>query len=145
MPSTAHPSSGSSRRITDVHIHIQPWRQLKPRVQEAMRRGKEDHWNLLISVMDDPRALLDVMDRSGVWRVGLVNYPSPDIMGFDDSTNTFSAKYAQANPDRLIPWGAVPARSTRAPAGDVDGLVDGGIRLIKIPPPHQAFAANAYT
>ena len=81
-------------RITDVHIHIQPWRDLKPKVQEAMRKGKEDHWSFLISVMDDPRALLDVMDRSRVWRVGLVNYPSPDIMGFDDSTNTFAAKYA---------------------------------------------------
>src|SRR5436309_8727895 len=46
--------------------------QLKPRVQEAMRKGKEDHWQFLISVMDDPRALLEVMDRSGVWRVGLV-------------------------------------------------------------------------
>src|SRR5204862_8330592 len=103
MPSTAHPASGSSRRITDVHVHIQPWRQLKPRVQEAMRRGKEDHGNLLISVMDDPRALLDVTDRPGVWRLGLVNYPSPDIMGVDGSTDAVAAKHAQANPERVTP------------------------------------------
>ncbi|OLC09244.1 MAG: hypothetical protein AUH41_05690 [Gemmatimonadetes bacterium 13_1_40CM_66_11] len=133
------------QRITDVHIHIQPWRDLKPQVQEAMRKGKEDHWNFLISVMDDPRALLEVMDRAGVWRVGLVNYPSPDIMGFDDSTNTFAAKYARANPERLIPYGGVHARFTRDPAGDVDRLIDQGIRLLKIHPPHQAFPANAYT
>jgi len=132
-------------RITDVHIHIQPWRQLKPSVQEAMRKGKEDHWEFLISVMDDPQALLEVMDRSRVWRVGLVNYPSPDIMGFDDSTNTFAAKYAQANPERLLPYGGVHARFTRDPAGDVDRLIDLGIRLLKVHPPHQAFPANAYT
>lgn len=78
-----------------------------------MRKGKEDHWDRLISLMDNPRALLDVMDRSGVWRVGLVNYPSPDIMGFDDSTNTFAAKYARANPERLLPYGGVHARFTR--------------------------------
>ncbi len=132
-------------RITDVHIHIQPWRDLKPKVQEAMRKGKEDHWEVLISLMDDPRALLEVMDKSGVWRVGLVNYPSPDIMGFDDSTNTFAAKYAKANPERLIPYGGVHARYTRDPAGDVDRLIDQGIRLLKIHPPHQAFPANAYT
>jgi len=96
-------------------------------------------------VMDDPRALLDVMDRSGVWRVGLVNYPSPDIMGFTDSTNTFAAKYARANPERLIPYGGVHARFTKDPSGDVDRLIDLGIRLIKIHPPHQAFPANAYT
>jgi len=38
-----------------------------------MRKGKEAHWELLVSLMDDPKALLEVMDRSGVWRVGLVN------------------------------------------------------------------------
>ena len=132
-------------RITDVHIHIQPWRDLKPKVQEAMRKGKEDHWQVLISLMDDPRALLDVMDRSKVWRVGLVNYPSPDIMGFTDTTNTFAAKYARANPERLIAYGGVHARYTKDPAGDVDRLVDQGIRLLKIHPPHQGFPANAYT
>ena len=138
-------SSLFSTRITDVHIHIQPWRQLKPQVHEAMRKGKEDHWDFLISIMDDPRALLEVMDRSGVWRVGLVNYPSPDIMGFDDTTNTFAAKYAQAAPERLLPYGGVHARFTKDPAGDVDRLVDLGIRLLKIHPPHQNFPANAYT
>ncbi|MGH8622732.1 MAG: amidohydrolase family protein, partial [Burkholderiales bacterium] len=110
-----------------------------------MRKGKEDHWDFLISLMDDPRALLEVMDRSGVWRVGLVNYPSPDIMGFTDSTNAFAAKYARANPERLLPYGGVHARYTRDPAGDVDRLIDQGIRLLKIHPPHQNFAANAYT
>src|SRR5262245_27616575 len=110
-----------------------------------MRKGKEDHWERLLSLMDDPRALLEVMDRSGVWRVGLVNHPSPDIMGFDDTTNTFAAKCAQAAPERLLPYGGVHARYTKDPAGDVDRLVDLGIRLLKIHPPHQNFPANAYT
>jgi predicted TIM-barrel fold metal-dependent hydrolase len=110
-----------------------------------MRKGKKAHWDFLLSLMDDPKALLDVMDRSGVWRVGLVNYPSPDVMGFDESTNTFAATYARANPERLLPYGGVHARFTKDPAGDVDRLVDMGIRLLKIHPPHQCFAANAYT
>lgn len=110
-----------------------------------MRAGKEAHWDFLVALMDDPKALLEVMDRSGVWRVGLVNYPSPDVMGFDDSTNTFAAKYAQADPERLLPYGGVHARLTRDPAGDVDRLIDLGIRLLKIHPPHQGFPANAYT
>jgi len=91
-----------------------------------MRKGKEAHWDFLLALMDDPKALLEVMDRSGVWRVGLVNYPSPDVMGFDDSTNTFAATYAQANPERLLPYGGVHARFTKDPAGDVDRLVDLG-------------------
>jgi predicted TIM-barrel fold metal-dependent hydrolase len=140
---TAAPSAPS--RITDIHVHIQPWRDLKPNVLEAMRRGKEDHWDFLLALMDDPKALLEIMDRAGVWRVGLVNYPSPDIMGFTDSTNEFSARYAQANLTRLLPYGGVHPRFTTDPAGDVDRLVDLGIRLLKLHPNHQAFPANAYT
>jgi uncharacterized protein len=132
-------------RITDVHVHIQPWRELKPSVLEAVRRGKEAQWDSLRRVMDDPAALLEIMDGAGVWRVGLVNYPAPDVMGFTDATNAFAAKYARADPARLLPYGGVHARFTKDPAGDVDRLVDLGLRLVKIHPPHQGFPANAYT
>jgi len=132
-------------RITDVHIHIQPWRELRPQVLEVMWRDRGVDRDHLIQLMEDPTALLEVMDRAGVWRAGLVNYPSPDIMGFTDATNTFAATYARANPERLLPYGGVHPRFTRDPAGDVDRLVDLGIRLVKIHPPHQAFPANAYT
>ena len=132
-------------RVTDVHIHIQPWRDMKPAVQAAMRRGKEAHWDFLLSMMDDAKVLLDIMDRSGVWRVGLVNYVSPDVMGFTDTTNTFVTRYAEAAPDRLLPYGGIHPRYTADPAGDVDRLVGMGIRLLKIHPPHMTFPANAYT
>jgi len=131
--------------ISDMHIHIQPWRQLKPAVADVMRVGKEAHWERLIALMDDPQALLEVMDASGVWRVALINYPSPDLMGFDDSTNEFSARYAEASPERILPYGGVHARFTRDPEGDVDRLVAMGIRCLKIHPPHQMYPANAYT
>ena len=131
--------------ITDVHIHVQPWREVKPAVLAALRRGHEAQWDLLLSVMDDPARLLEVLDRAGVWRAGLVNYPAPDVMGFTDATNTFAARYAQANPERLLPYGGVHPRFTRDAAGDVDRLVELGIRLVKIHPPHQLLPANAYT
>jgi predicted TIM-barrel fold metal-dependent hydrolase len=131
--------------VTDIHIHVQPWEQLKPQVADAMRKGKEDHWERLLAIMADPRALLEVMDESGIWRVGLVNYPSPDIMGFDDSTNAFAAKYASAAPERLIPYGGVHPRFTDDPEGQVEELLQLGTRILKIHPPHQAYPANAYT
>ncbi len=132
-------------RITDVHIHIQPWKDLKPGPLEAMRKGKEAHWDFLMQLMEDPKLLLDILDKSGVWRVGLVNYVSPDVMGFTDSTNTFVVKYAAGNPERLMPYGGVHPRHSKAPAKDVDRLVDMGIRLLKIHPSHMLFPANAYT
>jgi uncharacterized protein len=132
-------------RITDVHIHVQPWRDVKPAVLAALRRGHEAQWDFLLGVMDDPGQLLAVLDRAGVWRAGLVNYPAPDVMGFTDTTNTFAARYAQANPERLLPYGGVHPRFTRDATGDVDRLVELGIRLVKIHPPHQQVPANAYT
>jgi len=131
--------------VTDIHVHVQPWEQLKPEVMDAMRKGKEDHWERLLALMADPRALLDVMDESGIWRVGLVNYPSPDVMGFDDSTNAFAATYASAAPERLIPYGGVHPRFTTDPEGQVEELLQLGTRILKIHPPHQVYPANAYT
>src|SRR3989449_8155934 len=110
-----------------------------------MWRGRDAHRDLMIQVMDDPRALLEVMDRAGRWRVGLVNYPSPDVMGFTDASNAFAAKYAQADPARLLSYGGMHPRFTKDPAGDVDRLVELGTRLVKIHPPHQGMPANAYT
>lgn len=132
-------------QITDVHIHVQPWREAKAPILEAMRRGKEAQWDALLQITDDPRGLLEIMDRAGVWRVGLVNYPDPDVMGFSAAANTFAARYAQVDPQRLLPYGGVHPRLTRDPAGDVDRLIDLGIRALKIHPPHQLFPANAYT
>jgi predicted TIM-barrel fold metal-dependent hydrolase len=138
--------SGDARPgVTDAHVHIQPWRDLKPAVADVMRRGKEDHWEWLLALMDDPQALLEILDQSGIWRVGLINYPSPDLMGFTDSTNEFAARYAEAAPDRLLPFGGVHPRFTTDPEGQVEELLRLGIRCLKIHPPHQLFPANAHT
>lgn len=137
--------SGSLPGVSDLHIHIQPWRQMKPAVADVMRKGKEQHWERLLALMDDPKVLLEVLDQSGIWRAGLVNYPSPDLMGFTDETNQFAARYASAAPGRLLPYGGVHPRFTRDPEGQVEELLQLGIRCLKIHPPHQVYPANGYT
>lgn len=132
-------------RVTDVHIHIQPWRQLKPTVMETMRRGKEQHFDFLLQVMEDPKLLLSIMDEDGIERVGMVNYPSPDLMGFTDETNDFAARYAEAAPDRLLPYGGVHPLLTRDATGDMQRIIELGIRVVKIHPNHQRLPANAHT
>jgi predicted TIM-barrel fold metal-dependent hydrolase len=132
-------------RITDVHIHVQPLRQMKPAVMKVMRSGKSDRFDFMMALVDDPRMLLRIMDEDRIDRVGLVNYPSPDVMGFDDSTNDFAARYAEAEPRRLLPYGGVHPRFTRDPVGDVTRLVELGTRVLKIHPSHQVLPANGYT
>lgn len=142
--SPAAPPDTTGWRITDFHIHIQPWRELRPEVMETMRRGKEERFELLLALMDDPRLLLRVMDDEGIHRVGMVNYPSR-TMGFGRDTNEFAARYAQADPARLLPYGGVDPLDTTDPEGDVMHLVEIGTRVLKLHPPHQGFAANDYT
>lgn len=139
------PSAPGPYRVTDVHIHIQPWRQLRPAALDVMRRGKEEHFELLLALMDDPKLLLRTMDEDGIARVGMVNYPSPNVMGFTDETNEFAARYAEADPARLLPYGGVDPVTNPDPVRAVEHLLELGIRVLKLHPPHQGFAANDYT
>jgi len=131
--------------VTDIHIHVQPWDEMKPAVLETLRRGKEDALAFLFELMKSPALLLDLLDEAGVWRAGIVNYVSPDLMGFTERSNDFSAEYAAHDPERILAYGSVHPRFTSDPEGDVDRLAARGIRCLKIHPPHQLFPANAYT
>src|SRR4030095_3045896 len=88
--------------VTDAHIHVQPWWELKPEVLDVMTRGREDVAELQ-AIMKSPQQLLRRLDADGIARAVLVNYPSPDLMGFTHRVNEYVAEYCQAAPDRLIP------------------------------------------
>jgi predicted TIM-barrel fold metal-dependent hydrolase len=132
-------------RVTDIHIHIQPWDQLKPHALKSLTRDHTDHYDFLVELMNQPALMIEHLDRSRIWRAGLINYPSPDVMGFTDETNDFAARYADHNRTRLLPFGGVHPRFTTDPQAAVDRLIDLGIVCLKIHPPHQLFPANAYT
>lgn len=129
-------------RITDVHVHIQPWDQLKPDVKARMAKGRGD-FAALERMMHDPAAVLERMDEAGIARIGIINYVSPELMGFTERVNPYVADLARHAPERLIAFGGVDPRSRR-PGENVERLRDLGIRAIKLHPPHQEFAANAY-
>ena len=129
--------------VTDIHVHVQPWDELLPEAAERLADGRSD-LDQVHAVMRDPERLLRLMDEAGVARAGLINYVSPDVMGFTARVNEFVAAYARHAPDRLIPFGSVHPRFTRDPGGEVDRVADLGVRALKIHPPHQLFAPNAY-
>ncbi|MCL6481878.1 MAG: amidohydrolase family protein, partial [Firmicutes bacterium] len=82
--------------------------------------------------------------RIGVERAGLINYVSPDVMGFTPEVNDWIAAYCQADPRRLLPFGSVHPLYVSDAGAEVDRLARIGIRALKIHPPHQGFAPNAY-
>ena len=128
--------------ITDIHVHVQPWDELKPDAAARLARGRA--LEQVLAVMRDPEVLLGLMDAAGVGRVGLINYVSPDVMGFTERVNRFVTDYARHAPERLIPFGSVHPRFTADPGGEVDRIADLGVRALKIHPPHQLLYPNAY-
>src|SRR5437660_10133835 len=66
-------------------------------------------------------------------------------MGFTEETNRYVGQFEREHRKRLFPFGSVHPRRTKNPKRDVEALASkwemGGM---KIHPPHQLFAANAY-
>ena len=129
--------------VTDLHIHIQPWEMLLPEVKARMEHGRADLARIR-EFMGSPKALLRFLDAAGIDRAALINYPSPDLMGFTPEVNDWCARYCAEAPDRLIPFGSVHPRFTNDPAGETNRILDVGIRGLKVHPPHQSFQVNDY-
>jgi uncharacterized protein len=129
--------------VTDAHIHVQPWWELKPEVLELIRRGRAD-LDEIEKINRSPTHLLRRLDADGIDRAVLVNYPSPDLMGFTSRVNQYVAEYCAAAPDRLIAMGGVHPRFTEDAAAEVRRAADMGVRALKLHPPHMAVEPNAY-
>jgi predicted TIM-barrel fold metal-dependent hydrolase len=128
--------------VTDCHVHINPLWEMHPRIRALLGRGGEGAE--IESYLKDPAKFLAYLDRGGVDRAVLVNYVAPEIVGYTERANDFVSEYCQADPARLIAVGSVlPTHPT--PGAEVERLVRTlGIRGLKIHPPHQGFAPNAY-
>lgn len=129
--------------VVDVHIHIQPFHMMKPDVRETFWKGKKDRARLE-ALADDPKLLLAQMDADHIEKVGLINYVSPDLMGFTEECNDWILNYASAAPDRLLAFGSVHPAFTEHVGEEAQKLVDKGVKAFKVHPPHQQFEANAY-
>lgn len=131
-------------RAIDIHVHIQPWRMLKPQVLDVWKREHGD-FERLLELSDDPAKFLKLLDEQGIERAALINYVSPDVMGFTEEVNEFVAQYCKYSSDRLIPVGSLHPKFVKDAASQMDYLIETlGIRMIKIHPPHQLFYPNDY-
>ncbi len=134
----------SPQRIVDIHVHIQPWDQLKRDVAAMMRRGRQD-LPLIEKLIADASALMSFLDEQGIARVGLINYPSHDLMGFDEGVNDFVAAYRDRHPDRILAFGGMHPRFVKDPRAEARRMLQ-ELRLdgVKIHPPHQLVHCNDY-
>ena len=127
--------------VTDVHVHVQPFRMLKPEILGAMKRERPQFPELL-RMSEDPSVLLKILDDAGVERACLINYVAPDVMGFLPTVNDYVLKYAKADPERLIPFGSVHPAYTKDVRKAAKALVKKGLGGFKVHPPHQLLFPN---
>lgn len=128
-------------KIFDAHIHVQPWHMVKP---EALALIDDPSHANAKDVLSSPDSLLRFLDAEGVERACLINYVSPDVMGFTREVNDWIADYTRDHRDRLIPVGSVNPLHELDVRGEIRRVLDLGIGMIKIHPPHQLFSPNGY-
>ena len=128
-------------RVFDVHVHVQPWEMLRPDVLALI--DDETHADAK-DVLSSPENLLRFLDRNEIERCCCINYVSPDVMGFTRDVNDWIASFTRDHRDRLLAVGSVNPLHEEDVRSEIRRVLDLGIRMIKIHPPHQLFAPNAY-
>jgi len=129
--------------IIDIHIHIQPLEMFKPHALELIKRGRTN-FDQIERFSKDPRAFLAFLDDCGIERAGLINYVSPDVIGFTAEVNDWIAHYCATDPRRLLAFGSVHPKYVADAGPEVDRLAKIGIRGLKVHPSHQLYSPNAY-
>ena len=125
---------------TDCHVHLSPLDEMRPESIAMLGAGTPE----LRRVIEHPKEFLEILDRAGVERAVIINYLSRNVIGYTERVNEFSARYARADPARLIPSGGIEADHPD-PKREITRLVrEMGIRAIKLHPPHQLFYPNDY-
>jgi hypothetical protein len=115
----------------------------KPHALELIKRGRKDYADVE-RYSSEPAAFLEFLDSLDIERAGLINYVSPDVIGFPPEVNDWIAKYCQADPKRLLAFGSVHPKYAADAGAEVDRLAKIGIRGLKIHPSHQLVSPNAY-
>ena len=127
--------------VFDVHVHIQPWQMVNA---DALAMIDDPSHAGAKAILESPESVLRFFDSEGIEKACCINYVSPDVMGFTREVNDWIAGFTRAHRDRLLPVGSVNPLHELHVRDEIRRVLDLGIRMIKIHPPHQLFAPNAY-
>jgi len=115
----------------------------KPQARELMLTPRRDFAEIE-RYSKNPKDFLLYLDGLNIERAGLINYVSPEVIGFTPEVNEWIAGYCKAEPSRLLAFGSVHPKFVSDAGAEVERLRDIGIRGLKVHPSHQLFAPNAY-
>lgn len=136
-------------KVTDLHMHIQPWHELRPGARNVLADpGQEARTKRILGFLEDPGSFVAQLDAWGVERTALINYVAPDTMGFTETVNQWISDYTKDHRDRLVPVGSVHPRRVDGHRGayrEVARLASSfEIPILKLHPGHQLVWPDAY-
>src|SRR5579884_991023 len=126
--------------VFDVHIHVQPWSMVR---RDALAMIDDASHRDAATILSNADSVLRYLDESGVDRACCINYVAPEVMGFTAEVNDWIANFTKGHRDRLLPVGSVHPHHTNNAHAETARILDLGIRMLKIHPPHQRIAPNA--
>jgi uncharacterized protein len=128
-------------RVFDVHVHVQPWQMVNA---DALAMIDDPSHADAKDILSSPENLLRHLDAEGIERICCINYVSPDVMGFRREVNDWIASFTRDHRDRLVAVGSVNPLHELNVRDEIRRVLDLGLGMIKIHPPHQLFSPNAY-
>ncbi len=114
---------------------------LKPEVRQLIDDPSHAGAREILESADN---VLRFLDENEVERACCINYVSPDVMGFTRDVNDWIADFTRGHRDRLVAVGSVNPLHEIDVRREIRRVLDLGVGMIKIHPPHQLFHPNAY-
>src|SRR3972149_1259742 len=129
-------------RVIDCHAHIQPHHQVKPEALKVIR-ARLGPRRERAEFLRRPRRFVAYLDAIGSDQAWLINYGSPDVIGFPPEVNDWVAAYAKDFPDRLRPFGSVHPLVTADCRREAERLLSKlEVSGLEGHPPHQGVAPH---
>lgn len=131
--------------IVDCHVHINPFWLAKDRAIDVFR-NLQPKFSAAESMAENPELFVEYLDEQGVDGACSVHYVSEDIVGYPEEVNEYAAEFKDAEPERLRAIAGVGLDQGATHVHDqLDRIIeDLGLDGVKIHPPHQDIAPNAY-
>lgn len=126
--------------VIDAHVHVNRFDLMAPGAQQVIRSNPT--FPLMERFVADPRAFVAHLDAEGVRAAWLINYCAKDVMGYGWEVNAWAAKYAAADPRRLVAIGGYDPRHDGGGRKAIDALDAMGIRGLKVHTVHQHLAPD---
>lgn len=131
--------------IVDSHVHMNPFWEMDEAAQDVFRTHQprfDEAWEMA----EDPALFVEYLDDQGIDAAVTMLYVSPDIVGYRRSVNEYAAEYCDYDRSRLKAFAAMDLQDGVGAVHDhLDRIIDDlAFDGVKLHPPHQDVAPNAY-